>query len=52
MDEALLKQEAVAEAKGPLGGKGIGDIRPPAWPPQEDALDKVRGRIANSGLSG
>ena len=67
VDEALLKSEeateaAVAEAveaglavavgsKGPRGRQGMGDIRPPP-PPHEDAFERVRGLIVNSGLSG
>ena len=66
VDEELLKSEeateaAVAEAvgvaagpavavgsKGPRGRQGMGDIRPP----HEDAFERVRGLIVNSGLSG
>ena len=36
-------------SRGPLGRQGMGDMRPP---PHEDALERVRGLIVNSGLSG
>ena len=52
VDEALLRLEARGPpAPLPRGSNGIGDIRPP-WPPQDDALERVRGLIENSGLSG
>ena len=38
-------------SKGPRGRQGMGDIRPPP-PPHEDAFERVRGLIVNSGLSG
>ena len=53
VDEALLRLEARGPPPPlgpPLGSSGIGDIRPP--PPQDDAFERVRGLIENSGLSG
>ena len=38
-------------SKEPRGRQGMGDIRPPP-PPHEDAFERVRGLIVNSGLSG
>ena len=52
MAEAVEAGLAVAVgSKGPRGRQGMGDIRPPP-PPQEDAFERVRGLIVNSGLSG